>query len=605
MFFRIKKPKKRPPLSLLPSPKVQDFLMPFLKRHQVSLIIFSTCVMIASSIGGIVPYLIKLLVDNAHITEINHDQFIEKTIYITIGIVLCRCCVNLFWFISDTAWANLEIGLGHDVRLSLMAYLHDHGINFFEKKLSGDLSQKVLQATNSVRSICEIIILDFGYIFFRTIVALTMLFFAHVYLGLAVAITLIFITIGMFYLGKRVESSSESRTDIQSQIGGYVADSVVNARLTKLFVGKKHELKYLTKKSHDLMRREVSFYATIRNTDAIKLAVETLIFLVCLVTSVILYVNGDITFGTVIMAVTYGLSLMDIFYGLSSDFMNLSENIGNVRSSIKAILVPTDVNDHTKKKVLRTNQADVCLDQIMFKYDQENIIGKKQPFSLNIPSQQKVAIVGPSGAGKSTLVHLILRFYDVTQGKITIDGQDIKNVTQESLRKNISVIPQDTSLFHRSLMDNIRYGRLGATDKEVIAAAKKAHAHAFIKELPNGYDTLVGERGLRLSGGQRQRIAIARAILKDAPILILDEATSALDSESEQAIQSALKKIMKNKTVIAIAHRLSTIAHMDRVIVMDQGAIVEDGDHTTLIKKKNGLYAKLWQHQSGDFIGQI
>jgi ABC-type multidrug transport system fused ATPase/permease subunit len=244
-------------------------------------------------------------------------------------------------------------------------------------------------------------------------------------------------------------------------------------------------------------------------------------------------------------------------------------------------------------------RSTIDLDSVDFSYEGNDVF---KEFNLSILDGQKIGLVGQSGAGKSTLVSLLLRLYDIQSGTIKIDGQNISEVTQESLRRNIAVIPQDTSLFHRSLMDNIRYGNLDASDDAVIEAAKKAHAHDFIMDLPDAYDTMVGERGVKLSGGQRQRIAIARAILKDAPILILDEATSALDSESERLIQDSLRTLMDGKTVIAIAHRLSTISHLDRLIVMDKGQIIEDGTHENLLNQ-NGQYAKLWSMQSGGFLG--
>jgi ATP-binding cassette subfamily B protein len=248
---------------------------------------------------------------------------------------------------------------------------------------------------------------------------------------------------------------------------------------------------------------------------------------------------------------------------------------------------------HGSQQVLDTGiAADTAVPDILF-----------QNKSITIAAGQKVGLVGYSGGGKSTFVNLILRFYDVTAGAILIDGQDIRTVTQDSLRANIAMIPQDPSLFHRSLLDNIRYGRINATDTEVIAAAKRAHAHEFIAKLPNGYNSLVGERGIKLSGGQRQRIAIARAILKNAPILILDEATSQLDSVTEKLIQESLWELMQHKTTIVIAHRLSTLLHMDRILVFDQGKIVADGTHNELLAQAGGLYQQLWQAQVGGFLG--
>ncbi len=276
------------------------------------------------------------------------------------------------------------------------------------------------------------------------------------------------------------------------------------------------------------------------------------------------------------------------------------DHLGYVSDVLNIIAVPHGIQDAQGAGALRVQKGEIRFAGVHFDFAAQPVF---KDLNLNIEAGEHIGLIGHSGAGKSTLINLLLRYFDPQSGAVLIDGQNIAEVTQDSLRKNIAVIPQDTSLFHRSLMENIRYGRLEASDEEVIEAAKKAHAHEFIKDLPQGYDTLVGERGVKLSGGQRQRIAIARAILKDAPILILDEATSALDSESEKLIQDSLKSLMDGKTVIAIAHRLSTISHLDRLVVMEAGKIIEEGHHDLLLQK-NGVYAKLWSMQSGGFLGE-
>jgi len=262
--------------------------------------------------------------------------------------------------------------------------------------------------------------------------------------------------------------------------------------------------------------------------------------------------------------------------------------------------VPPTILDATNATDLEITKGDVAIDTVSFAH-QDNKKKLFDNFSLNVPAGQRVGLVGHSGAGKSTLVSLLMRFADVNHGSISIDGQNIRDVTQESLHQSVAYVPQEPLLFHRSLRENIAYGKPSATDDEIINAARQANAFEFISQLPEGLDTLVGERGVKLSGGQRQRIAIARAILKDAPILILDEATSALDSESEKLIQDSLATLMKGRTSIVIAHRLSTIAKLDRIVVLDQGAVAEDGNHNELLQKK-GIYATLWNHQSGGFI---
>jgi ATP-binding cassette subfamily B multidrug efflux pump len=288
---------------------------------------------------------------------------------------------------------------------------------------------------------------------------------------------------------------------------------------------------------------------------------------------------------------------------------SLFENIGTVQDGINSLSLPVDVQDKPNAKALEMKGGAIHFNKVNFGYAGANDIPITvfKDLDIKIKPGEKVGLVGRSGAGKSTLVNLLLRFYDIQTGSITIDGQDISQVQQETLRANISMVTQDTSLLHRSVRDNILYGRLDASEEDMLNAAKQAESHEFVQTLSDmqgrtGYDAHVGERGVKLSGGQRQRIAIARVMLKDAPILILDEATSALDSEVEAAIQHCLNKVMENKTVLAIAHRLSTIAQMDRLLVLDEGKIVESGTHTELINK-GGIYAKLWEHQTGGFIG--
>ena len=282
-----------------------------------------------------------------------------------------------------------------------------------------------------------------------------------------------------------------------------------------------------------------------------------------------------------------------------SEVDEFNKAIGRCKQSLMSLMLPLEILDKPNATIMNCTHGKITFNNVKFHYKGTEPLFQNK--SIEIKAGQKVGLVGYSGGGKSTFVNLILRLYDVTDGAILIDGQDIRDVTQDSLRGSIAMIPQDPSLFHRSLMDNIRYGRIDATDEEVISAAIKAHAHEFIEKLSQSYDSLVGERGVKLSGGQRQRIAIARAILKNAPILILDEATSQLDSVTESGIQESLWELMQDKTTIVIAHRLSTLLHMDRILVFDQGVIVEDGTHAELLAN-NGLYRNLWDAQVGGFL---
>jgi ABC-type multidrug transport system fused ATPase/permease subunit len=308
--------------------------------------------------------------------------------------------------------------------------------------------------------------------------------------------------------------------------------------------------------------------------------------------------NGIVSVGemSAIMGQTFSLTGAVWMFGFG--VIMSADEFGYIDDALKTLTPDHEVTDADNAEALKVSKGIITFDKVDFNYNEKPIF---KALDFEIAQGQKVGLLGPSGAGKSTLISVLMRLFDIHGGAVKIDGQDIADVTQDSLRDSVAIIPQDTSLFHRPIIENIRYGRLDASDEEVMEATKKAHAHEFIMEMSEGYQTVVGERGIKLSGGQRQRVAIARAILKDAPILILDEATSALDSESERLIQDSLSHLMEGKTVIAVAHRLSTIAHLDRLLVMRDGAIIEDGDHKAL-SQQDGLYAKLWNMQSDGFI---
>jgi ATP-binding cassette subfamily B protein len=309
--------------------------------------------------------------------------------------------------------------------------------------------------------------------------------------------------------------------------------------------------------------------------------------------------HGFVTIGDFALILTLSSAIASSIFNIGEAILQFSKGAGYCRQALDIIVEPHEIVDKPEATELKVTQGKVVFENVHFQYQGTEPLFENK--TVIIEPGQKVGLVGHSGSGKSTFVNLILRLFDVNQGRVLIDNQEIKEVTQESLRRNIGMIPQDPSLFHRTLMENIQYGRFDATKEEAIEAAKQAHAHEFIIDLPNGYDSLVGERGVKLSGGQRQRVAIARAFLKNAPILILDEATSQLDSVTEQYIQQSLWQLMQNKTTIVVAHRLSTLLHMDRILVFSQGEIVEDGTHSELLAK-GGLYAALWKAQVGGFL---
>ena len=393
---------------------------------------------------------------------------------------------------------------------------------------------------------------------------------------------------------KRAPWRHERKT-LAGEVNGSIADAVTNNLVVKTFAGEQIEIDTVTKKNkrfQELFIKDISFImyeGSARVTQIVAISI-----------SAYLVFHGQMDVAAAIFTLTYLQRIASQIFMLGDMLNGYDQALLEAAPMSDILMKETVVNNKPSAKKLQTKNAAIELRDVSYRYSDagENVLSN---VDLSIPSGQKVGLVGHSGAGKTTITHLLLRFADVTGGGIFIGDQDIRDVTQESLRQSIAYVPQEPMLFHRSLRDNIAYGKPEATDKEIRQAAKQANALDFIDKLPQGLDTMVGERGVKLSGGQRQRIAIARALLKDAPILILDEATSALDSESEKLIQDALEKLMKGRTSIVIAHRLSTIAKLDRIIVLGNGKITEEGTHDELLKQR-GTYANLWSHQSGGFI---
>ncbi len=397
----------------------------------------------------------------------------------------------------------------------------------------------------------------------------------------------------------------EKISGARSAITGHIVDMATNIQAVKAFANEEYELEVLNKNMQIEKKKTFSFSIWRETAGWFQSIMGMFITVTLLIVALNQYANGLISVGEIAFIFSLILIVTEQSRGLLWGFTHFLEHLGQLSDGVKTVLQPNTLQDKPDATQLSITTPTIEYQNVCFKYPEtiEDIKTRIfKDFTLTIPAGQKLGLIGRSGSGKSTLINLLMRFYDIDSGSIKIGNTNIADITQNSLRKNIAVISQDTTLFHRTLMDNIRYGQLDATDEQVITAAKNAHAHDFISDLPEGYNTMVGERGVRLSGGQRQRIAIARAILKHAPILILDEATSALDSESEQMIQDSLQTLMQGKTVIAIAHRLSTIAHLDRLLIINNGQIMEDGTHKELLKIKNGTYKKLWSMQSGGFL---
>ena len=483
-------------------------------------------------------------------------------------------------------------------------------MSFYQDEFAGRVSAKVMQTALAVRDTCLIMtdILVFVVIYFVTLTLVVASFDAWLLVPFLGWLALYVLVLRWFV--PRLSKVSRTQADARALMTGRITDAYTNIATVKLFSHAGREAAYARSAMQEFMH---TVHAQMRLVSGIEIVVHSLSMGLILATSGValwLWSQGQVGVGAVAAATAMALRLNGMSHWVMWEMASLFENVGTVQDGINTLSRPHAVVDRADAQPLVVGRGEVRFEQLVFSYGATGPQAKRviDDFTLTIRPGEKIGVVGRSGAGKSTLVNLLLRFYDLEQGRILIDGQDIAGVTQNSLRAQIGMVTQDTSLLHRSVRDNILYGRPDASDADMIAAAKRAEAHEFILGLTDpkgrrGYDAHVGERGVKLSGGQRQRIAIARVMLKDAPILLLDEATSALDSEVEAAIQQSLDGLMQGKTVIAIAHRLSTIAAMDRLIVMDAGRIVEEGTHAQLLAQ-GGVYARLWGHQSGGFLGE-
>ncbi|MDO5640123.1 MAG: ABC transporter ATP-binding protein [Neisseria sp.] len=480
----------------------------------------------------------------------------------------------------------------------------NQSLGFYQDEFAGRVSAKVMQTALAVRDTvmtCADMLVYVGVYFITSGVILVAL---DGWLLLPFVLWLVFFVLMMLTMIPRLAKTAQRQADARSLMTGRITDAYSNITTVKLFSHGSREAAYAKASMREFM---VTVHAQMRlatGLDTISYALNAALTLGTAALGLLLWHQGAVGVGAVATATAMALRLNSMSQWIMWESARLFENLGTVQDGMNTLSKPRTIVDVPNALPLKVGAGEIRFEHVDFSYEPQKPL--LNGFNLTIKPGEKVGLIGRSGAGKSTIVNLLLRFYEANSGTISIDGHDVRDVTQESLRSQIGLVTQDTSLLHRSVRDNILYGRPDATDEDMYRAAKLAEAADFIPNLSDakgrrGYDAHVGERGVKLSGGQRQRIAIARVMLKDAPILLLDEATSALDSEVEAAIQESLDKLMENKTVIAIAHRLSTIAAMDRLIVLDKGRIVEQGSHVELLEK-GGLYAKLWAHQSGGFL---
>src|SRR3989440_87227 len=526
--------------------------------------------------------------------------------HLLIGMALVLLVLRPIALTTQNLLANQAIAANVSNRIRWQNHWHvvRQSWAFFQNDFAGRIANRVMQTGPAIRETLVALITGVWYILVYGTSALLLLARADPWLALPVALWFCGYLVLLRVIVPRMRDRSKEMSESRSLLTGRIVDSYTNILTVKLFARAREEDAYVREA---LEQHTGRFHRSLRLNTLFSFSLSTLNALLVTGTgglAVLLWSQGRVEVGTVAMALPLAWQIVSVSGWVAYQVTTIFENVGVVQEGMMTIARPITLIDQPEAPELAGTRGEISFQNVRFGYGRES--GVIEDLSLTVKPGEKVGMVGRSGAGKSTLVNVLLRFFDLEDGRILIEGQYIARIAQESLRAQISVVTQDTSLLHRSIGDNIRYGRPSATDAEIVAAAKLAHAHEFILDLEDwkgrrGYEAQVGERGVKLSGGQRQRIAIARVILKNAPILVLDEATSALDSEVEAAIQQSLGTLIAGKTVIAIAHRLSTIARMDRLVVLDHGRIVEQGSHAELLRM-NGHYAALWQRQSGGFI---
>jgi ATP-binding cassette subfamily B multidrug efflux pump len=612
LFERLLKPTELPQHPE-PPPGLIGFYWHFARQAKGLLIGLFVAGFAVALLDSMIPVFIGRVV--TLITSVKPEQLINDHWHVLAGMAVVLLVLRPLALTAQNIMANQAIAANVSNMIRWQSHWHvvRQSWAFFQNDFAGRIANRVMQTGPAIRETLVALLTAVWYVLVYGTAAVILLASADPWLALPVLIWFAAYLVMLRIFVPRMRDRSKDMSEVRSMLTGRVVDSYTNILTVKLFARAREEDAYV----RDAVDEHTGmFHASLRLNTLFGLTLSTLNAMMVTGTAALaiyLWVIGKVEVGTVAMALPLTWQIVNISGWVAWQVTNIFENIGVVQEGMMTIAKPIGLADAPQAPDLKVTRGEIVFDDLRFGYGREIVTRDGETryavldgFALTVKPGEKIGLVGRSGAGKSTAVNLLLRFFDVEEGKILIDGQDIAGVTQESLRAQISVVTQDTSLLHRSIRENIRYGRPAATDAEVENAAALAHAEEFIAALEDwkgrrGYEAQVGERGVKLSGGQRQRIAIARVILKNAPILVLDEATSALDSEVEAAIQESLSTLMAGKTVIAIAHRLSTIARMDRLVVLDRGRIVEQGTHDQLLRL-NGHYAALWRRQSGGFI---
>ena len=544
------------------------------------------------------PYVLKLIIDKAVLLGGNKPAVLNAVMPYVGLYVLLWVLIAVDMRLLD--WVKLKFypSIRYDLVTKMYAYLTKHSHRYFQNNFAGSLSNKIFDMNAAFVTIFSTLDEAMAQCFGLCIAIITMLL-VHPIFALILLIWAVSFFLAAVLFFKPIHDLSLVFSTSKNTVVGALVDSISNITNVRLFSRNDYEDELIQKSMFTAVSNDRAMQRTI-----LKMRIFWDISIVVLIginlcVLVVMYGKNQVSIGDFSFIISLSISIFFNLWYLASQFVVFAEELGKFRQALTIITSEHEIADKPGAQALIVTQGRIEFDNVTFHYDEGSHLFKNK--NIVVEPGQKVGLVGLSGSGKSTFVNLMLRLFDVESGQILIDGQNIQDITQDSLRENIAMIPQDVTLFHRTLFENIRYGRIDASDEAVIDASKKAHCHDFITQIPNGYESLVGERGIKLSGGQRQRIAIARAILKDAPILILDEATSALDSVTEKLVQESLHALMKGRTTIVIAHRLSTLSEMDRILVFDKGQIIEDGTHDELLQIK-GHYARMWSMQAGGFL---